>query len=409
MGHLSTKNTPISVRMSLTAEEIAEKPQNIEGLEGLDPSGDWELDYEDLEFGTELARGNFGAVSVANYLGTQVAVKRLFDLDEEMKIYLQRELNVLKQIRHPNIVQFMGLSKTDEGLYLITEFVPRGDLCRLLYQKSVKELNSWKLRLQISVQSAQGLAYVHAKKLIHRDIKAANYLVGDNWHIKLCDFGFSRSIQQKGSYQSTPGNQMTLCGTDEWMAPETMMGLDYNQTADVFSFAIYLTEMICRAEPEQRSPSQGFRFDIARFKKQLTKIAPARGCPTSLIAVVLDGTTYEPARRPTIKNILKRLQETAKDYKEAEEVPSGEPPAVSDKGKSSTSTHKRDVISPRPTEAKPTAALVDSTQRKKGKDRDRDRDRDREKHRHKSKNGDDKEKKSDRKEKKKERKRTSAD
>ena len=127
------------------------------------------------------------------------------------------------------------------------------------------------------------------------------------------------------------------------------------------------------------------------------------------LAHVLSRSTYEPARRPTIKNILKRLQETAKDYKEAEEVPSGEPPAVSDKGKSSTSTHKRDVISPRPTEAKPTAALVDSTQRKKGKDRDRDRDRDREKHRHKSKNGDDKEKKSDRKEKKKERKRTSAD
>ena len=63
--------------------------------------------------------------------------------------------------------------------------------------------------------AAQGLAYVHAKKLIHRDIKAANFLVGDNWHIKLCDFGFSRSItsagsQNKGAKQAA-GNQMTLC------------------------------------------------------------------------------------------------------------------------------------------------------------------------------------------------------
>jgi serine/threonine protein kinase len=54
---------------------------------------------------------------------------------------------------------------------------------------------------------------VHAKKLIHRDVKAANFLVGDNWHVKLCDFGFSRSISSpptKGAKQAA-GNQMTLC------------------------------------------------------------------------------------------------------------------------------------------------------------------------------------------------------
>jgi hypothetical protein len=170
-----------------------------------------------------------GAVSIAEYLGTKVAVKRLFDLDDDMKIYLQRELNVLKQIRHPNIVQFLGLSKTVEGLYLITEFVERGDLCRLLYDRSVTELDSWALRLRIDIAASQGLAYIHAKNLIHRDIKAANFLVAENWNVKLCDFGFSRSVASaKGLAGLQAGNVMTLCvpADHELLTNKGFMDLD---------------------------------------------------------------------------------------------------------------------------------------------------------------------------------------
>jgi serine/threonine protein kinase len=269
-------------------------------------------------FSRSLSRLTKGAVSIAEYLGTKVAVKRLFDLDDDMKIYLQRELNVLKQIRHPNIVQFLGLSKTHDGLYLVTEFVERGDLCRQLYdRRAAPELDSWSLRLRILVGAAQGLAYLHAKNLIHRDIKAANYLVGDNWTVKLCDFGFSRSI---GAAAATPskqlqaGNQMTLCGTDEWMAPETMMGLDYVFSADVFSFAVFITEVIFRAEPDQRNPGTGYRFEISKFNKMLTHTPD---CPRDLPAIVLDGTTYDPKGRPPMKSILSRLQALAKTHQDA--------------------------------------------------------------------------------------------
>lgn len=113
---------------------------------------------------------------------------------------------------------------------------------------------------------------MHAKNLIHRDIKAANYLVGENWHVKLCDFGFSRSTNKAAP---EAGSAMTLCGTDEWMAPEVMMGLDYDNMADVFSFGVFLSEMIFRAEPRQRSPGSGFRFDIDKFERALKAHAPA--------------------------------------------------------------------------------------------------------------------------------------
>lgn len=251
-------------------------------------------------------------MSIAEYLGTKVAVKRLFDLDDDMKIYLQRELNVLKQIRHPNIVQFLGLSKTHDGLFLVTEFVERGDLCRLLYdRRGVPELDAWSLRLRILIAAAQGLAYLHAKHLIHRDIKAANFLVAENWNIKLCDFGFSRSV---GASKLQAGNQMTLCGTDEWMAPETMMGLDYREQADVFSFSVFITEVMFRAEPEQRNPGTGYRFDIAKFNKSLTTTPD---CPRDLPKIVLDGTTYDPKGRPAMKHILQRLQLLAKSHQDA--------------------------------------------------------------------------------------------
>jgi len=292
--------------MSLTDAELNQDAKTIEGLENLDEG--WAIDYDDLEFGGELARGNFGSVSIGAYLGTRVAVKKLFDLDDEMKIYLQREFNVLKQIRHPNIVQFLGLSKTKEGLYIVTEYVERGDLCRLLYDhKRQKELNSWHLRLKIMVEAAQSLSFVHAKNLIHRDIKAANFLVGENWHVKLCDFGFSRSMGAAGDAMKA-GAQMTLCGTDEWMAPETMMGLDYDQKADVFSFGMFLLEMSLRAEPKLRDPSKMYRFEEELYRRDAAKA----GVPEGLIQVIVDCTRYEPADRPTMKEVLGVLKDLAK-------------------------------------------------------------------------------------------------
>jgi len=356
----------------LTNAELEEHPDNIEGLEGLDPT--WEIDYNDLEFGNELARGNFGAVSVAEYLGTKVAVKRLFDLDDDMKIYLQRELNVLKQIRHPNIVQFLGLSKTDEGLYLITEFVERGDLCRLLYDPRVTELDSWLLRTRICTSAAQGLAYLHAKSLIHRDIKAANFLVGENWTIKLCDFGFSRSTAaRKGGGRMDAGNVMTLCGTDEWMAPETIMGLDYDASADVFSFAMFLTETILRAEPEQRSPSNGFRFNVAKFKRAVPKT-----CPDELVQLALDGTTYDAEKRPLMKTMLRRLQVLSKTYQDPEPEPTEEPEKVApaapgDSSSGDSGSGNADANGHAEPSTKKKRPTKESKESKESKDKDKDR------------------------------------
>jgi len=191
---------------------------------------EWSIPFDDLTLENSIGEGSFGKVMKGDYFGTKVAVKKLFNHDDKkMQKYIQRELATLKNIRHPNVVQFMGLSIHTSGVYLVTEFVPGGDLTVYIYDLKVPF--TWKMITKVSLQVAQAMAYLHAKNIVHRDMKCSNLLIGDNWTVKVCDFGMARKASKKQA-------QMTICGTDEYMAPEVILGSDYNAQADVFSYGL---------------------------------------------------------------------------------------------------------------------------------------------------------------------------
>jgi len=273
----------------------------MEGLiENLEDA--WNIDFSDLEFEKKIGKGAFGEVYEGRYFGTPVAIKRVFDTDEDSLLYLEREINVLKGMRHPNIVQFIGISKDDaRGFHIVTEFVGGGDLRKKLKDPSVPM--TWRLKADLAHQIACAVAYLHSRSIIHRDLKSKNLLVDTNWKIKVCDFGFARTAQKSA-------RPMTICGTGEWMAPEIILGQAYSQKADVFSFGIVMCEIISRKKITtelQRSALDAFGLDVDKF----LNLVPD-DCPMELQSIALECCVFEPDHRPAFKQLIPRLSTVIK-------------------------------------------------------------------------------------------------
>jgi len=276
----------------------------VRKINSLDP-GIFNIDYRDLENVTNIGGGNFGQVSKGTYFGTEVAIKQLLDVDDkDMHKYIEREMATLRDMRHPNVVQFMGLSRNVTDVYIVTEYIPGGDLRKLLKDET-KEM-SWLLRARIATDVAYAMTFLHSKGLIHRDLKSNNLLVAENGKVKVCDFGFSRRVNK--------GELMTLCGTDEWMAPEVMCGDKYDEKADVFSYGMVLTELITRKKPPLRKPSTGFSFEVEPFKAQLPP-----DCPSALIELAVTCSAQQPEQRPSFRDALVKLKALVKELEEQEE------------------------------------------------------------------------------------------
>jgi LIM domain kinase 1 len=256
----------------------------------------WNIQFADLQTVKTIGKGNFGKVYKGVYLGTEVAIKQLYYVDDEdMQKYIEREMATLKGLRHPNIVQLLGLCKDDTGIFIVTEFIPGGDLRSKLKDDSI-EL-SWHLRVRVAIDVAYAMNYLHSKKMIHRDLKSQNLLVCEDWKIKVCDFGFARKAEPKADF-------LTMCGTDEWMAPEVGLGEKYDTRADVFSYGMVLCELVTRRKPPRRQPGRAYAFEV----KELKSRAPP-DTPPELMDLIVSCAQFYPEKRPTFRDILQDLKE----------------------------------------------------------------------------------------------------
>jgi serine/threonine protein kinase len=188
----------------------------------------------------------------------------------------------------------MGTIHHESDVYLITEYMEGGTLWKLLNNKA-KPL-PWLTRVNIAIDVARAITYLHARNIIHRDLKCRNLLIDRNIRVKVCDFGLCR--------EANPEQQkfMTKSGTDEWMAPEVILGNPYNAKADSFSFGMVLFEIITREKPPSRDPMRGFELDPAEISAAL----PA-DCPPELRVMTLDCIKSDQNARPGFKEIMDRL------------------------------------------------------------------------------------------------------
>uniref|UniRef100_A0A2P2L9X1 non-specific serine/threonine protein kinase n=1 Tax=Rhizophora mucronata TaxID=61149 RepID=A0A2P2L9X1_RHIMU len=154
----------------------------------------WEIPWEDLQIGERIGIGSYGEVYHADWNGTEVAVKKFLDQDfsGDALVQFKCEAGIMLRLRHPNVVLFMGAVTRPPHLSILTEFLPRGSLYKLLHRPN--PLLDEKRRMKMALDVAKGMNYLHTSHptIVHRDLKSPNLLVDKNWAVKVCDFGLSR-------------------------------------------------------------------------------------------------------------------------------------------------------------------------------------------------------------------------
>ena len=238
------------------------------------------------------------------YLGIDVAIKEVLPSTEyDVGKYFEREWRLMKECRHPNICLFIGLSRApqpDNRIFIISEFVENGNV-RLYIHDKTKPF-PWRLRISFATDVARALAYLHARKCIHRDLKGENLLVTANGRLKITDFGFAR-IAARNEEES---KRLTFCGTDSYMSPEILLGDEFDLPTDVFSLGIIFCEIGARQLADDRhfkryAPT--FGIDPAEAKKLMSP-----GCPPAFFDLCMDCLKVKPSERPTTREILDRLR-----------------------------------------------------------------------------------------------------
>ncbi len=211
--------------------------------------------------GALIGQGSFGSVYLALHAvtGELLAVKQVEtpspgansanDARKKSMIdALKREISLLRDLQHPNIVQYLGASSSAETLNIFLEYVPGGSVQTML--NSYGALREPLIRNFVR-QIVTGLAYLHGREIIHRDIKGANILVDNKGGIKISDFGISKKIEASNLLNGAGNNKNrpSLQGSVFWMAPEVVKQTSYTRKADIWSLGCLVVEMMTGTHP----------------------------------------------------------------------------------------------------------------------------------------------------------------
>lgn len=292
LGLMETANGALLIPSNAHSEQI--NPMLAEVAE-------WEIPWEDLQIGERIGIGSYGEVYRADWNGTEVAVKKFLaqDFSGDALVQFRYEVEIMLRLRHPNVVLFMGAVTRPPNLSILTEFLPRGSLYRLLHRSNI-QLDE-KRRLRMALDVAKGMNYLHTSHptIVHRDLKSPNLLVDKNWVVKVCDFGLSRLKHH------TFLSSKSTAGTPEWMAPEVLRNEPSNEKCDVYSFGVILWELATLRIPwSGMNPMQV--VGAVGFQDRRLEI-PEEVDPM-VAQIINDCWEVEPRKRPSFSQLMSRLK-----------------------------------------------------------------------------------------------------
>ncbi|KAL3746120.1 hypothetical protein ACJRO7_015125 [Eucalyptus globulus] len=197
-----------------------------------------------------VGQGGFSEVYRGDLSNGQViAVKRLAN-DKNKEGEFLMELGTIGHVSHPNTASLVGYC-IENGLYLVFHFSENGNLASALHGKATKSLE-WPIRYRIVVGIARGLHYLHKcckHRIIHRDIKASNILLGPDYEPQITDFGLAKWLPNKWTHHAV----LPIEGTFGYLAPEYFMHGIVDEKTDVFAFGVLLLEIVTGRRPVDSS------------------------------------------------------------------------------------------------------------------------------------------------------------
>nr|CCA15806.1 protein kinase putative [Albugo laibachii Nc14] len=293
-GH-SNNSAPVNElpqrRSSLTSRQIS--PNVVQ------------LPKKDIVFTRRLAKGAFGEVWLAHLQMGFVAIKKLITVDTQSIAGFIAELNLLASFNHPRIIQLIGATwdETFSDLHIVTEYMNCGDLLTVLRQKSPEELTWADDKAFYCLQICEAICYLHSLQpaLIHRDIKSRNVLIDSVKGAKLTDFGESR--ERTFQHTMTAG-----VGTARWVAPEIILGEDYSELADIYSFGVLLSELDTHMIPYENSDIKEEAMIVQQVAVGKLRPSFSETCPETIKRLAHECLQFDPTLRPPASRLLQALR-----------------------------------------------------------------------------------------------------
>jgi mitogen-activated protein kinase kinase kinase len=285
--------------------------------------------WDDLKYmkGAMIGQGSFGTVFLALHAVTAelMAVKQVempsnsgstMDARKNNMIEaLKHEITLLRDLKHTNIVQYLGSNSDDQHLNIFLEYVAGGSVATMLvnYGSLPEGLIANFVR-----QILQGLNYLHSKDIIHRDIKGANILVDNKGTVKISDFGISKRVEASTLLNPGPhkrgGPRVSLQGSVFWMAPEVVRQTAYTKKADIWSLGCLIVEMFTGSHPHPNCTQLQAIFKIGGSGSNADNARPDLPDMASEDAKEFLKRTFEieHGKRPSAEELMKSAFVNAK-------------------------------------------------------------------------------------------------
>uniref|UniRef100_A0A8C9JBN7 Tyrosine-protein kinase n=1 Tax=Panthera tigris altaica TaxID=74533 RepID=A0A8C9JBN7_PANTA len=280
---------------------------------GVSPIHDkWEMERTDITMKHKLGGGQYGEVYVGVWkkYSLTVAVKTLKEDTMEVEEFL-KEAAVMKEIKHPNLVQLLGVCTLEPPFYIVTEYMPYGNLLDYLRECNRDEVTAVVL-LYMATQISSAMEYLEKKNFIHRDLAARNCLVGENHVVKVADFGLSR-LMTGDTYTAHAGAKFPI----KWTAPESLAYNTFSIKSDVWAFGVLLWEIATYG----MSPYPG--IDLSQVYDLLEKgyrMEQPEGCPPKVYELMRACWKWSPADRPSFAETHQAFETMFHDSSISEEV-----------------------------------------------------------------------------------------